>query len=246
MKFALLASGSKGNACLIKSDEQAILIDCGTTQRYLKEKFDRIQFDYHNVSALLITHTHQDHVKAINMFKHIPVYADRKSTLTHHKKVDPFEVFHHLNFTILPLPVSHDSHGSLGYVIESEGERLVYITDTGYINEELYTYIANAEYYIFESNHDVEMLMETNRPWSTKQRILSDEGHLCNEDSAFVLANVIGDKTKEIVLAHLSEEGNSPQQALGVLYQTLANHGINTSAIRIRTAKQDEHVIGGN
>lgn len=246
MKFALLASGSKGNACLIKSEEEAILIDCGTTQRYLKEKFDNIQYDYHNVSALLITHTHQDHVKAINMFKHIPVYAHINSSLNHHKKIFPYESFQHLSFTILPLPVSHDSHGSLGFVIESDSEKLVYITDTGYINKELYMYIENADYYILESNHDVEMLMETNRPWSTKQRILSDEGHLCNEDSAFVLANVIGERTKEIVLAHLSEEGNSPQQALVVLYQTLDDYGIDRSNIRIRTAKQNDHLIGGN
>lgn len=245
MKFALLASGSKGNACLIKANDQTIMIDCGTTQRYLKDNFQRLQFDPSSLLGLLITHTHSDHVKAINLFSNIPTYAHQDSHLGVYHHVEPLCPFELGNFHILPIPTSHDSEGALGYVIESENEKLVYITDTGYFKDELFDYIRNADYYIFESNHDVELLMQTNRPWHVKQRIISDYGHLCNEDSARVLANVIGDQTKEIVLAHLSEEGNTPHHALKMLHETFQKYQIDTSKIRIRAADQFGVMRGG-
>ena len=106
------------------------------------------------------------------------------------------------------LPTFHDAAESIGFVI-NEGERkLVYITDTGYVHQSLYPFINNAEAYILESNHDPEILMHSARPYPLKMRILSEHGHMSNEDSMVTLCNVIGAKTRLIMHAHISQECN--------------------------------------
>jgi len=115
----------------------------------------------------------------------------------------------------------------------------VYITDTGYISERIFKDIENKELYVFESNHDVEMLMNNPKyPHHTKIRILSDKGHLSNKDSAYYLSKIIGSKTKHIILAHLSEQNNKEELALEVLNETLKRKQIDFKNIYI--AKQNE------
>ena len=109
---------------------------------------------------------------------------------------------------ITPLPLFHDASETSGFLIEDESERLVYITDTGYIHESLYDMISNANIYILESNHDPEILMTSNRPYPTKIRILSDHGHMSNEESMITLANIMGSDTKYVLHAHVSQECN--------------------------------------
>ncbi len=100
-----------------------------------------------------------------------------------------------------PIALSHDALNTVGYIVENGIEKLVYITDTGYINEKHIPRIKDADYIVLESNHDVQMLMATSRPQFTKQRIYSDTGHLCNEDCAAVLDQIVTEKTKMIILA---------------------------------------------
>ena len=90
------------------------------------------------------------------------------------------------------------------------------------------------------------MLLRTNRPMEVKQRIMSDVGHLCNEDSAFATLEIIGNKTKEIVLAHLSEEANTPELALAAYQKVFKHRKVDISRYKISCAKQWEHLIGGN
>jgi phosphoribosyl 1,2-cyclic phosphodiesterase len=102
-------------------------------------------------------------------------------------------------------------------VIENGNQKLVYMTDTGYISQANMAYMKNADYYVIESNHNVRMLLQTDRTFTLIQRILGDTGHLSNEDSAMYLTELVGDKTKEIFLAHLSEEANAPRSPKGPL-----------------------------
>ena len=142
--------------------------------------------------------------------------------------------------------MSHDCEGTIGFTIECEGEKMVYITDTGYIKEEVKQYIKGADYYVFESNHDVEMLMQTKRPVFIKQRIINDYGHLCNEDSANILSEIIDvNKTKEIVLAHISQEGNTREKALRTLQETLHRKQIKHDHMKLYPADQFSIYIGG-
>ncbi len=245
LKYALLASGSKGNCCLIRDENTNIIIDCGSTKKYLTSCFERLSYDYLKSDALFITHTHGDHTAQTKMFNQVPTYCKTKLEINNMNVLLDFELVEINSLKIQEIPLSHDSGLCSGYVITSDNQKLVYITDAGYIKDEYLTYIINADYYIFESNHDVEMLMQTSRPMFTKQRILSDVGHLCNEDSATILAKVIGENTKEIVLAHISEQGNSMEKAKEVLLETLQHHQVNTENIKIVSAPQFEIIVGG-
>ena len=99
--------------------------------------------------------------------------------------------------------------GSIGFVIKSDNKSLAYITDTGYINNKYFDVLYNHNLYIMESNHDVAMLMEGNYPHQLKKRILGNKGHLSNDDAAYYLSEFIGDKTKTVILAHLSDDNNT-------------------------------------
>lgn len=245
MKFAMLASGSKGNCCLIKHKDTSIVIDCGATRKYLRGCFERLQYDHLQSDGILITHTHSDHVAQMKMFYDIPTYATQDIETDHLHHIDPFETIDIKDFHITVLPMSHDCEGTVGYLIECENEKMVYVTDTGYIKEEVKAYLNNADYYVFESNHDIEMLMQTNRPVYIKQRIINDYGHLCNDDSANILSSVIGDKTKEIVLAHISQEGNTRDMALSTLRSYLIKKAIPHEHMKLYPADQFSIYIGG-
>lgn len=112
------------------------------------------------------------------------------------------------DFKVQILPTFHDASEPIGFTFESSDKKLCYITDTGYVHRDLKDYIYNCDCYILESNHDPEMLLHSSRPYQLKIRILSDHGHLSNEDSMVTLANIMGDKTKLVMHAHVSEECN--------------------------------------
>ena len=241
MQFHLLASGSKGNCFVLFHENEMIVIDCGSTKRHLTHSFHSINLDYKRVKGLLLTHEHSDHTSQLKMFQGQQVYAPFPLTNEYQGQiVVPYEEFCIGHFRVFPLALSHDTNLTVGYVIHNGKEKLVYITDTGYVRNEDHKWIENADYYIIESNHDVPMLMKTRRPYPIKQRILSAIGHLSNEDCADLLLEVIGDKTKEIVLAHISEEANSYEKAWNVCVKTLQK-----DAIKIRCAKQFEILTGG-
>ncbi|MEG2321990.1 MAG: MBL fold metallo-hydrolase, partial [Bacilli bacterium] len=140
------------------------------------------------------------------------------------------------DLNIKTFKTSHDTD-SVGYVFTSNNKALVYITDTGYINVKNHPLLLNKEAYIFESNHDIDLLMNNeNYPYYLKQRILSDKGHLSNKDSAYYLSNFVGNKTKTIFLVHLSEQNNDPNIALETLKTNLKKKDIQINNIII--AKQ--------
>lgn len=245
MKFALLASGSKGNCCIIKDENSSIIIDCGSTKKYLTQCFSKLQYDIKNTDALFVTHTHTDHISQLKMFDEVNTYARCHLDTSNYHCLKPFDRTQIKTLSVQEIPLSHDSNICSGYVICNNTHKLVYITDTGYIKEEYLDYLKNADYYIFESNHDIEQLMTTRRPMYVKQRIIGDEGHLCNEDSAQLLSQLIGENTKEIVLAHISEEGNTKEKALCALENALINNNIKAEHIRKVAAPQFQIVIGG-
>lgn len=250
MRVDLLCSGSKGNACLVRHNNTEILIDCGPPSwRYLKNAMDDAGVSPDDLDALLITHSHSDHIRQLSHFTGLPVYACCALHPKNYKKqpvtLDLRQVLPPVRFQvgdlkILALPTSHDSGPSMGFVIESEHEKLVYMTDTGYVPEALFGDLSDADYYIFESNHDLEKLNQTDRPFALKMRIASDTGHLCNQDSARILCSCMTRRTRHIVLAHLSEEANTPELALGALFERLEYAHVHHDQLVIEAAKQFE------
>ncbi len=224
MKFYLLASGSKGNCFLIQDEHVNILVDCGSTKKYLNGAFEKIGFDLKELDAVFITHTHSDHISQIKMFKDYPIYSPVEINKTETIRVEsdkPVQIEH---MTIRPLALSHDAENTTGYIFETWQEKLVYITDTGYVKDKYIPLLQDADYIVLESNHDIEMLMQTSRPYFLKQRIASDSGHLCNEDCASLLDKIVSPKTKMILLAHISQEANTREKALAVTSTTLLKH----------------------
>lgn len=240
MKYINFCSGSKGNCTYIESKQTKLIIDCGSTKRYLSQSLHNYDIQLDSVDALLITHDHGDHIAQLRLFDSIekcisPVPLNRESI-----NPMPYQSFMIKDIEVTALVLSHDSGLTYGYVLKSEGVKLVYITDTGYLKDNNLDYISNADIYLIESNHNVDKLMQSSRPHMTKMRILSDTGHLSNEDSAKILKRVIGPKTKEIVLAHLSEEANSESLALKAFSQVIDTH-----EIHIHCAKQRSETRGG-
>ena len=141
------------------------------------------------------------------------------------------------------IKTSHDTEDSVGYIINNQDKSIVYITDTGYINKKYFNILKNRDIYIMESNHDIEMLNNSSYPFATRQRILSDKGHLSNYDSAKYLSNFIGDKTKYILLAHLSDENNTEKLAYETLINRLNNESIHIENIIITKQNKETEFI---
>lgn len=220
MKFSVLTSGSKGNSTLVSVSGINILIDAGTNCLYLEQNLKELGFDPGSISYILITHTHVDHISALKVFsKKYDVKIIMTSPMheelpyvNNYVYIDKFIDINDVRIEVVKL--SHDSSDSVSYIVSSNDKSLVYLTDTGYINKKNLKFLKNHSAYIFESNHDIEMLMNSARPHHIKMRILGDKGHLSNEDAASYLNELKGAKTKIVVLAHLSHEANTPEAAI--------------------------------
>ncbi|MBB5182402.1 MBL fold metallo-hydrolase [Catenisphaera adipataccumulans] len=241
MRIDLLCSGSKGNCAVVREGNTQLMIDCGSTKKYLTQAMTKANVQLEDTDAVLITHTHTDHIKQLKMVRHLPVYSycDLDDVDVHHV-VQPLSEFDIGLFHIRVIGLSHDAPKTCGYVIESPTDKLVYITDTGYVPNDEKTYLTDAGHYIFESNHDIAKLMQTRRPMFVKQRILSDNGHLNNEDAGHYLTELINDRTKDIVLAHLSQEANHPQLALQAVKDQFARRDLPMNSFHLQAAEQFE------
>ena len=243
LKFISFGSGSSGNCYYLGTATDGLLIDIGVGIRVLKKNARDYGISLASVRKILITHDHADHIKSVGSFSHdynVPVYAtekvhdgidtnycvQRKLTSEHRKMIVPGETLVLGDFKITPFFVPHDASENMGYEIEAEGVTFVIITDAGSVTEEMKEHIANANYLVFEANHDVEMLQSGPYPQYLKSRILSPIGHLSNTDCGKTLAENMTEKLKHVWLCHLSEENNHPELARKTVEATLRSYGI--------------------
>jgi phosphoribosyl 1,2-cyclic phosphodiesterase len=247
IRFDILESGSKGNATLVYDEDTLFQIDMGVPLKVVKEGLDHLGKKVENIEGLFITHEHTDHIKTLPLLSDVvPVYASLNTVNIPCKTLTPYQKICLGSFEITPLQTSHDAVNPIGFLIVHQDEKLVYVTDTGYLSDENLSLMKGATYYIIESNHDYKMLLHSHRPASLKHRIHSDVGHLSNSDSAFYMAEEVSDATKGIYLAHLSEECNTPELALETYYQAFEKQGLNAERYHIVCAKQWEAVEGGD
>ncbi|MED4534741.1 MBL fold metallo-hydrolase [Metabacillus fastidiosus] len=242
LQFSVLASGSTGNAIFVETEEHSLLVDAGLSGKQLQSLFTQIERDISKLSGLLVTHEHSDHIKGLGVIARkykLPIYANEKTWHAMEKLIGEvstdqkfvFETGKVKSFGSLDVEsfgVSHDAAEPMFYVFHHEGKKLTLITDTGYVSDRMKGTIDNSDVFVFESNHDVSMLQMGHYPWSIKRRILSDVGHVSNEDAALAMADVIGDATKRIYLAHLSQDNNMKDLARMSVDQVLASKGFYT------------------
>ncbi len=255
MKAIVLASGSQANATYLEIGESKVLIDCGLSYRQLLYRLKLMDKNLDDLKAVFITHEHADHIAGLRVLvnnhdikiilsegtfnsldkRYIGEIAKEKFVI-----VKGYEAIDLFDFRVLPFPTFHDAAEPFGYRFIEGEKSLVYITDTGYFPIKQYDVIRDADGYIIESNHEVEMLLESSRPWQLKRRILDDQGHLSNEDSANLLLNLATERTKYIVLAHLSQECNLEILALDTYKKVFFQQGVDLSRYRLIAARQNE------
>ncbi len=246
MKIVNIQSGSKGNATLVIDGSRVLLIDMGISLSSLKEGLAIFNKKLLDIDALLLTHEHSDHTKGIKYLDPLPIYCGQGTYLCENVNyIEPFKTFEINGFKITPVRTSHDATNPLGFIIESGDEKFVYLTDSGKIGKRTLSKIKDADYYLFESNHDVDMLYDTDRPMFLIQRILSDKGHLSNVQSAKYMTKLIGPRTKQIVLGHLSQEANKPEVALKTYKEIFDEIGLSLSGVELKCASQNEVTIFG-
>lgn len=244
MKIKILASGSKGNCTYIESNNTRILIDVGINYLKIKKNLDKMNVEMNTLDGILITHTHSDHINGlasiikkenITVFIKEELLPEIKQIISEENIVIVEEQFFIKDFDINIINASHDVP-AYGFIINDDNHSIVYLTDTGYINRKYYELTTNKDVYIIESNHDEKMLMEGKYPYILKQRVISDKGHLSNRYTGKYLNKAIGNKTKYIVLAHLSENNNTPELALEQVKDELKNNSFDLNKLIV--AKQ--------
>ena len=228
MKVIVLSSGSKGNTTYIESNDTKILIDAGNSCKYISDKLCQLNVNPCELDGILITHTHSDHINGLRVFCKrfdVKVYCTKKmykdiNYVTNVEFIESDKI-RIKDLDIDVIKTSHDASDSNGYIINCCDKSLVYITDTGYINQKYHDKLRNRNVYIMESNHDIEMLNNGPYPYELRKRIYGDKGHLSNIDSSKYLSDFIGNNTKYVMLAHLSEENNDPMIAYNTLVDKL-------------------------
>lgn len=230
MKVKVLASGSSGNSTYLEINNTKILIDCGISKKKISNALAKINVKIEDIDYIFITHEHIDHISGlINVFKattavlymtegtfrylsnnekYNAVTCNLNRIKLLEKDIDSYLDIIFSDFIVVPLLAFHDANEPVGYMFVVGEKKIVYLTDTGYVHQEVMQKIKGAICYIFEVNHEPAILMASSRPYNLKKRILSDYGHLSNADSLYALANLVTSETKFVFYAHISHECN--------------------------------------
>ena len=252
MKTCVLASGSEGNVTYVQTANHHILLDVGTTVKYIKEKLSELSVAIEDIDYILITHVHDDHIKALKnfikkytpticvspqMFSELEVLKDYEKVLLYGDEIKLDDV------DINIIKTSHDTSDARSFILTSDDRSLVYLTDTGYINQKYFPLLTNRNVYLFESNHDIEMLLNGPYPKWLKDRVMGPYGHLSNKDSSIYLAKLIGQDTKKIILLHLSHKNNTPEKAMNTIHEIFTEYEVTFESICCAEQKNKSEMI---
>lgn len=236
MYFCSISSGSSGNCIYVSSNRTRILVDIGISKKSVNDGLNLLKVDPKSIDGILLTHEHLDHYRGVGIFSrayNIPIFLNVKtyeaisSKLMNIKKIN---IIDKNEFTIGDLDIKsfslpHDAVDPIGYSIINSKKKISIATDMGYVSNEVFENLKDSDIVLIESNYNEDMIKVSPYPYSLKQRILSDMGHLSNEECAKVVINLVGYSRKHIILGHLSNTNNFPELAYRTVENALVNNG---------------------
>ena len=244
-----LASGSSGNACLIRHGSTALLLDAGISCRRITTSLRELGLALDDLTAVLITHTHTDHIAGLaTMLKRssFPIFASEAAARdllyrlpgcgSRLHAFTPNRTFALGSCSVSPFSISHDAPGACGFRIDTEDGSVGLLTDSGYVTEDAADLLPGCDLVLLEANHDVETLECGPYPYYLKQRILGNAGHLSNETAARFAVALASSGTRELILSHLSWENNTPTMAYNAVERALSAAGLSP---RLTVAPRD-------
>lgn len=258
MRMMSIASGSSGNCIYIGTDEAHILVDAGISKKRIVEGLKVLDLTLDDIDAILITHEHDDHIKGVGVVERqsvTPLYGTGK-TLEYIQNYNtlgklPEGIYHDVipgeelsikDLTFKPISISHDAVDPVAYVFSDGNKKAGIVTDLGVYDDSVIENFRNLNTLLIEANHDINMLMTGSYPYSLKQRILGNRGHLSNESCGRLLGEIIGEDTKNVILGHLSRENNFPELAYETVRMeiNLGDNNLKAEDFNIAVAKRSE------
>ncbi len=244
--FCPLASGSKGNCIYVGTPGAKILIDAGISAKAAMVRLAELGVALEEIDAILITHEHTDHIKGLQVLAcrlGIPVFANSDTAKAIYAALDTCpkfklfttgEPFSFGGIDIHPFSIQHDAVDPVAFTLSLNGLKLGFCADLGFVTTLVRSHLGDCDYLYVEANHQPSMVHSSPRPLIYKQRVLSRQGHLSNEECAQLLLDVLSPRLKHVHLAHLSSECNSPELALQIVTEKLRG-----SAVAVSVAHQD-------
>ncbi len=252
MKVVVLASGSEGNSTYIETENIKLLIDMGRNAKYIKEKLENIGVNASDINYIIISHTHKDHTSALKTFVNRykttvllsqPMFLELEEIKDYDNIIIYEDDIYLKDVKIKTIKSSHDAPDARNFIIEYKNHSVVYVTDTGYINRKYFEILKDKEIYLFESNHDIEMLLNGPYPKWLKTRVVGSYGHLSNKDAAFYLTKLIGPHTKKVILMHLSHINNTKEKAMEMIEETFKEYDIHFNNIACANREEITEVV---
>ncbi|MCR4392203.1 MAG: MBL fold metallo-hydrolase [Candidatus Acetothermia bacterium] len=224
MRVCALGSGSAGNALLVEGPRGLLLVDAGLPWRDLRARAGRVGFSLEGLRWAVVTHEHADHVRGLEplLRRGVQIAASAGTLRALGIAGTPLQPGLELaGIKLFSFPVSHDAAQPVGLMLEVNGARVGIATDLGQVTESVLSSLRGCQVLVVEANHDLGMLLAGPYPWPLKLRILGPEGHLANDEAGRALTLLRGDGLRAVLLAHLSQENNTPALALETVARAL-------------------------
>jgi phosphoribosyl 1,2-cyclic phosphodiesterase len=249
VRLTILGSGSSGNCAYVETDETRILIDAGFSLRQIRQRLATIGRAPENLTAILVTHEHSDHVQslpALNGKLRIPVYCNRPTQEAVEYQLQTRLACHLFatgasfeigDIAVETFSIPHDAQDPVGFLLRTAAGNIGFLTDLGHTTRLVLERVRPAHALVLEANHDVKMLQDCpSRPWPLKQRILGRHGHLSNDAAADAAEQIMSDDLRYLYLGHLSRECNRPDLAHRVVNDRL--HKIGATHVSLQITSQ--------
>jgi len=245
LSLCSLASGSTGNATLLKTDDTCLLFDAGQSMKYIISCFDELGFDPEALDGIFISHEHSDHIRGAGALSRkfgIPIWCNNGTWLAaktklgnieYHKEFKTEQLVILNDLEILPIPISHDAAEPVCFRIRQLNTSLQagIITDIGILTPPVKHYLYNSNILMLESNYDLDMLVNGTYPENVKLFILGELGHLSNNEAGESIIELMGKNTEHVLLSHISQDNNTPELAFKTVAKIINRLGISETIL---------------